>query len=90
MNVTKFGETYNIKEERETYVISGDLIKTVNGNVIINVATASKEGDHIADITGDYRVTDSDIAFNFKAPIARYDEQFEIIDDVITAVKSIL
>ena len=90
MNVTKFGETYNIKEERETYVISGDLIKTVRGDVIINVATTSKEGDHIADITGDYKVTDSDVAFNFKAPIARYDEQFEIIDDVIEAVKSIL
>lgn len=90
MNVVKFGETYNIKEEKETYVISGDLIKTVQGNVIINVATRTKEEEHIADLTGDYRVEGSEVMFTFKSPIERYDEQFEIIDDVISAVKSIL
>lgn len=90
MDVTKFGETYTIKEDRENYVISGDLVKTVQGDVIINVATRTKEDDHIADLTGEYRMPESEVVLNFKAPMQRYDEQFDIIDDVIAAVKSIL
>ena len=90
MNIVKFGETFNITETKETYKISGDLIKTVQGDIIINVSTADLEGNFIATMSGDYLVSENVFNFNFRTSIDKKDEQLEIIKLITDAIEIIL
>lgn len=90
MNIVKFGETFNITETKETYKISGDLIKTVQGDIIINVSTADLEGNFIATMSGDYLVSENVFNFNFRTSIDKKDEQLEIIKLITDAIETIL
>ena len=90
MDIKKFGETFNVTDVKETYKISGDLIKTVDGNVIINVGTTTLEDEHISNLNGDYFITDNTLNYTFRTYINTYDTQKEVIDLVIDAVKEIL
>ena len=90
MNIVKFGETFNITETKETYKISGDLIKTVQGDIIINVSTADLEGNFIATMSGDYLVSENVFNFNFRTSIDKKYEQLEIIKLITDAIETIL
>lgn len=90
MNIVKFGETYNISEEKDTYTIKGDLIITVQGNVIINIGTTTPDGEYISSMNGDYIVNEGRLNFNFRTSIDRQYEQLEIINLVLDAIKNIL
>ena len=90
MNIKKFGETFNVTDTKDTYKISGDLIKTVDGNVIINVGTTTLEDEHIANINGDYIVTENSLSYTFRTYIDAYDTQKEVVDLIMDAVKTIL
>lgn len=89
MNIKKYGETFNITSENENYKLSGDIIKTVQGNVVINVNTTNNSGDFISTMNGDYFVTDNTFNFNFRTKVDA-PEQLEIIQLVTDAVKEIL
>lgn len=90
MNITKFGETYNINEDKDSYKISGDLIETVQGNVIVNVNTLDENEQVISSINGDYLVLDNAFNFRFMTTIDRKEEQLEIIKLVTDAIEQIL
>lgn len=90
MNIVKFGETFNVTETKETYKVSGDLIKTVQGDIIINVSTTDLEGNFIATMSGDYLVSKNAFNFNFRTSINKKDEQLEIIKLITDAIETIL
>lgn len=90
MNITKFGETYNINEDKGSYKISGDLIETVQGNVIVNVNTLDENEQVISSINGDYLVLDNAFNFRFMTTIDRKEEQLEIIKLITDAIETIL
>jgi hypothetical protein len=90
MKIEKFGETYFIKDDTKDYVLSGDLIKTVQGNFIINICTYTKDDVHITTMTGEYRPEEDVIHYDFRTKITEYDQQAEIVHIVISTIKSLV
>jgi hypothetical protein len=90
IEINKFGETFNIKEKFETFTLVGDLIKTVQGDVIINAYTKNSEDSVISNINGDYRISDNRFDYTFKTDVDKYDAQIVVMDSILTAIKTIL
>lgn len=90
IEINKFGETFNIKEDFGTFVLAGDLIKTVQGDVIINAYTKDTEGAAISNINGDYRISDNRFEYSFKTELDKYDTQIVVMNSILDAIKTIL
>lgn len=90
MEVTKIGESFTIKDVRDSYKIEGDITKTVAGDALITVNVSTLEGEFITSLRGDFRTTDGKLSLDFRTDIDKYESQLEITTNVLDCVKTIL
>lgn len=89
MEVTKFGESFHVKETKDTYKITGEITKTVVNDFIISITTYTLNDEYISSMQGDYFTNDNRLRFEFNTNLDRYEEQLEIITLVLDAIKTI-
>ena len=92
MEITKFGETYKIQETTQTYNLNGEIIKATNGQVLINVSTSALDNiqNIISLLNGTYDPTNDNLVINFNTKVSKYNEQVDIIETVLDAIKNML
>lgn len=90
MEINKIGENFEIKSTTDKYVISGNIIKTVQGDAMMTIHSFDLEENHLATISGDYMMSNNRIILNFNSTTVNYEDQIEIMKNVIETVKSIL
>ena len=90
MEVTKIGESFTVKSITDTYIIGGDITKTVSGDALFTINVSDLKEVFITSMRGDYRISDGRVTFDFSTEIAKLTEQLEVITTVIDTVKDIL
>ena len=90
MEVTKIGESFTVKSITDTYIIGGDIIKTVSGDALFTINVSDLKEVFITSMRGDYRISDGRVKFDFSTEIDKLTEQLEVITTVIDTVKDIL
>jgi hypothetical protein len=90
MEVTKIGESFTVRNVTDTYIIGGDITKTVSGDALFTINVSDLEEVFITSMRGDYRISDGRVTFDFSTEITRWSEQLEVITTVIDTVKDIL
>lgn len=90
MEVTKIGESFTVKSITDTYIIGGDITKTVSGDALFTINVSDLKEVFITSMRGDYRISDGRVKFDFSTEIDKLTEQLEVITTVIDTIKDIL
>lgn len=92
MEITKYGDFYNVSDTKSTYGISGNLIKSLSGEIIIDVYThvLNDTTNIISLIHGSYNPQQDTFNVKVDTKASRGNEQVDSIKTVLDAINQLL
>ena len=92
MEITKYGDFYTVSDIKSTYGISGNLIKSLSGEIIIDVFThvLNDTTNIISLIHGSYNPQQDTFNVKIDTKASRGNEQVDSIKTVLDAINQLL
>ena len=92
MEISRLGDAYTINDDKGTYVVKGDLIKTIEGPIIINLRADEPGNSNVAisTLNGNYNDVSDELVLNLTTKVSKYNEQIDMIQSMLDAIKAVL